>query len=264
MFEVSDKVPKGEAYLKDTFNYYCKYYNCKNKKLTMSVSNIYYEDSIDLKITKVYDKNNANRLLDIKYDNVDNVVYISNEDFEYLFNKGNYQSSVFVKEIKDLNNVKKDINDLGYDTFLLRESKHDDAKTIMQVFKIFRLVLIIILLVALFFISYFIIKLIYKSRNSYYTTLRTLGSTKSICVNILRKELITVASIVYIVFLVLMYLVKISVIKGEFFKDMLLYLTIKEYIIIYIILIIISVLISLRYGRKIFKDSIIKTYGERI
>ena len=45
---------------------------------------------------------------------------------------------------------------------------------------------------------------------------------------------------------------------------MLLYLTIKEYIIIYVILIIISILISLRYGRKIFKDSIIKTYGERI
>jgi hypothetical protein len=36
------------------------------------------------------------------------------------------------------------------------------------------------------------------------------------------------------------------------------------YLVVFIILLAMSVLIAYRYGRKIFKESIIKTYGERI
>ena len=262
--DMLDGLNSGECIVKDDLNSYCKNNSCLNNIVNIKVNNIYYEDSLELNVKDIYNKNNSNNLINKKYEDLENVIFISKEDYNRLFNKGNFQSSVYVKEIKDIKNIKKDLNDLGYDTLVLRESKKDDAKTIMQIFKIFRLILIIVLVVALFFISYFIIKLIYKSRNSYYTTLRTLGSTKKVCINILRKELVILATISYILFAIFMILVYKNVINVEFFKEMILYLSIREYVIIYLILIFVSVLISFRYGRKVFKDSIIKTYGEKI
>lgn len=47
----------------------------------------------------------------------------------------------------------------------------------LQVIKIFKVVITSILIFALFFISYFIIRIILKSRNVYFTTLRMLGAT---------------------------------------------------------------------------------------
>ena len=126
------------------------------------------------------------------------------------------------------------------------------------------MVVTIVLIITLFFISYFIIKIIYKSRNSYYTTLRTLGSTKSVCISILRNELFTIATFTYSIFLVFIYLINHNIIHFEYFQVITKYIEIKDYVIVYFILILLSVLIANRYGRKIFKDSIIKTYGEKI
>lgn len=262
--EASDKINDGEVYIKDELNGYCKNYNCLNSKLNITVNNIYYQDSMDLKITSIFNKDNTKKLLDINYDDVYSTIFISNSDFDRLFNKGNYQSSVFVKEIKDLDNTIINLNNLGYNTLKLRDTKHNDAELIMQIFKIFRLIVVIALVVTLFFISYFIMKIIYKSRNSYFTTLRTLGSTKNVCVNILTNELITLASITYLIFLIFIYLVSHNIIKFEYFNNLSNYVTFREYLIVYLILILLSILMSKRYGRKIFKNSIIKTYGERI
>lgn len=258
---VSDKVGRGEVYLKDTLNVYCKDYNCLNSKININVKNSYYKDYLELKVTKIYDKNNTKNLLNINYENTDNVLYMNEEDYNTLYNKGIYQSSIFVKEIKDLNNIDKNLKELGFNTLKLRDAKKDDAKTIMQVLKIFKLIVTIVLVLALFFISYFIMKIIYKSRNSYYTTLRTLGSTKNVCVNILMRELITLATISYGVFLTLITLVNQNIIKYDYIKNLAKYVSIRDYIIVYLILIMLSILMSFRYGRKIFKNSIIKTYG---
>ena len=260
----NENVPKGEIYFKDTLTFYCKKYNCSNEIIKINVKNIYYEDSKDLKITKIYNKNNSKKILNINYDNNENIIYMNKEDYNELYNKGNYQSSVFVSEIKDLEMVNKKIEDLGYNTLKLRDSKQDEMKTIKQVFKIFKLIVTAILIITLFFISYFIIKIIYKSRNSYYTTLRTLGSTKNVCISILRNELFNLATITYSLFILLIYLVKNDILKFNYIKNLSNYVNISDYIIVYVILLVLSISISHRYGRKIFKNSIIKTYGERI
>jgi len=78
------------------------------------------------------------------------------------------------------------------------------------------------------------------------------------------KELFTLATLTYSLFLIFILLVNKEIISFNYFKEITKYIGIVEYIIIYSILIILSVLISKRYGRKIFKNSIIKTYGERI
>ena len=229
--EVSDKVSKGEVYIRDTLNMYCDNFDCKNNTFSINVDNLYYKDTLNLKISEIYNSENSKKLLNIDYEASNDTIYMNENDYNYLFNKGNYQSSIFVNEIKNLNDVTNKLNDIGYDTLKLREAKYDDTEMVKQILNIFKLIVTTVLIITLFFISYFIIRIIYKSRNSYYTTLRTLGSTKKVCINILMKELISHATIAYITFL---------------------------------ILILLSILMSYRYGRKIFKDSIIKTYGERL
>jgi len=260
----SDKVPAGEVFINESLNAYCKYNWCINKLLNIKVNNIYYVDNKDFKITKLYNKNNIKNLLSKSYNEYEIEIFINTDDYNNLYNKGNYQSSVYVKEIKELSNTIKDLDKLGFNTLSLRDSKKDEAATIMQIFKIFRLVVTIILIIVLFFITYFVIKIIYKSRNSYYTTLRTLGSTKKVCINILRRELIVLATFTYLLFMIFMYLIYKGIINYEYFNELIKYIGINDYIIVYLILIVLSILISYRYGRKIFKDSIIKTYGERI
>ena len=243
----SDKVAKGNVYLNENLNVYCKNNNCLNKTLTINTQNIYVDEFHDYKIVKLYNKDNIKKLLDTKYNEDEYIVYLNNEDYQELFHQNNYQVSVYIKEIKDLDNTLEELNNLNYNTL-----------------RIFRLIVTIILVLTLFFITYFIMKIIYKSRNSYYTTLRTLGGTKQVCVSILMGELTTLAILTYSIFLIFIYLIKQNIINFEYFQTMTKYIGIEEFLLVFLILIILSVLMSLRYGRKIFKNSIIKTYGERI
>jgi len=258
----SDKVQKGNAYISDEFNMYCNNYDCLNKEFKINSKNIYGSEVINLKIAKTYNQDNIKNLLDEEY--IYGSVFINKDDYNTLFNKNNYQSSVFVKELKDLDNTVLELEKLGFNTLKMKDAKYNEGDGVLQIIKIFKLIVTTALIITLFFISYFIIKIIYKSRNSYYTTLRTLGGTKKICVNILMKELFTLATLTYSLFLIFILLVNKEIISFNYFKEITKYIGIVEYIIIYSILIILSVLISKRYGRKIFKNSIIKTYGERI
>ena len=60
---------------------------------------------------------------------------------------------------------------------------------------IFRNMVLAILLLALFFISYIVIRLVIRSRNTYYSTLRILGATRRNIANLLRIELLTVMTV---------------------------------------------------------------------
>jgi len=262
--KVSDKVNDGEIYISEGLSYYCKDYNCINNTLKIKTKNIFVDDISEYKVSKVYNNDNSKSILGINYEDAEGYIYINRNEYNKLFNKGNYQSSVFVNELKDLDNTINELHKLGYDTLKIKDAKYNDGESVLQIIKIFKLVVTIGLIITLFFISYFIIKIIYKSRNSYFTTLRTLGSTKKVCINILRNELFTISTFTYSLFLVFIYFVKKDIINFEYFKVITNYIEIIDYIFVYLILILLSVLISNRYGRKIFKNSIIKTYGEKI
>jgi len=262
--QISDKLKSGEIIVSEIINNYCKDYNCKNNKFVIDIENIYVKEKLEFTIDKMYNSENAKNLLGISYENADGSIFISKDDYNKLFNKGNYQSSIFVKDLKDLEDTVSKLQEMGYETFKLKDAKYNEGGEILKILNIFELIVTVGLIITLFFISYFIIKIIYKSRNSYYTTLRTLGSTKKICISILRNELFTLASITYLVFLLFIYLVNNNVFNISYFKEITKYMGIVEYIIIYIILILLSTLISYQYGKKIFKNSIIKTYGERV
>ena len=259
----SEKVPSGQAYISDEYSYLCKNDNCINHSLNISASNIYYNDSIDLKVTKTYTKKNYKNLLDLdNYDEMNGAVFVNASDYNNMFNKDTYQSSVFVDDINNLEIVNSILQKDNYKTLVMKDTLVNPDKDTAIMMQMISIVVTIILVVTLFFISYFVIKLILKSRSIYYTTIRILGSTKRIAKQILNVELFFNASIAYSICLLVIYLTKTKALNVKMVKEILPFITWTELIIVYLILILMSQLISNRFARKIFKHSIMKTMVE--
>ena len=60
------KVPDKSAYISDDLSISCNKNNCLNETLEISVKNLYYNEKIELKVTKTYTKKNIKNLLTIK------------------------------------------------------------------------------------------------------------------------------------------------------------------------------------------------------
>ena len=262
---VSNRVPKGYAYVSENMSYACKDYICKNRDLSVSVSNLYYTDKITLKINTVYTEKNVNSILGIKKDDIGyDAIFISPEDYDKLFNKESYQASVIADNVKNVDSVSNELDNLGYNTLQIRHTLANLGGDVLKILKIVKLVVIIILVVALFFISYFVIKLILKSRNVYFSTLRILGANYGHIKRILDIELFTNASLAYGVYVLIMMLVKHKVLYIKYIYNILEYLKLRDYILVYLILVIMSYMISTRFASKIFKKSAMNSYREEV
>ena len=77
-------------------------------------------------------------------------------------------------------------------------------------------------------------------------------------------ELFTNATLAYLTYIALIVLVKNEVIYVRQVANIIAYLKLNDYIIMYVILIVMSYLISTRYASKIFKKSAMKTYREEV
>lgn len=263
--EASEYVEKGKAIVDDELKYQFKNYKIINQPLNIYVDNIYYKDELNLIISNTYTKSNIKKLTgSSKYENNRYKVFINKEDYESLYNKPSYQSSVFVKDVKDIENTINELNNLNLNSKKVSDFKVDEGATYKRIIKIIKVVVTVVLIVVLFFISYLIIRIILKSRNIYYTTLRMLGATYKNVKRILDIELFTNASISYSVLILFIYFVRSNVIKLGYIYKLTNYIGIKEYVFMYIVLIVISRLISSKFARKLFKNTAINTYNEEV
>ncbi|MBR6949625.1 MAG: hypothetical protein IKH54_05500, partial [Bacilli bacterium] len=130
--------------------------------------------------------------------------------------------------------------------------------------RVLKIFVTVFLVVVLFFISYFVIKIILKSRNIYFSILRMLGASKKVCLDLLMTELLVVSNISYFIFLIIAEINRKGIINIGFINTVNNYFTRNDYIILYLIITIMSLLISLRYSRKLFKDSVMNTYREEM
>ena len=264
----SDNVPSGHVYISDAMEMYCPYYNCVGRSFNISVSNIYYSQNLYLTVSKIYTKKNYKNLLNIDtpYEDIEYLepIYINTEDYNKLFTKSTYQSSIFVDDEDNLYIVNDKLAEMGYKTLVIKDSIVDDGRTVAIIMQIVSTIFTVGLVVALFFISYFVIKIILKSRSIYFTTIRILGANRCIAKQILDIELFVNATLAYIICVLSIYMVKIGVFDIESIKALLPFIGLKEIIIMYAILIIMSQLISNRFARKIFKNSVMKTMAEEV
>ncbi len=259
----NDNVPKGEAYASGRVNDLTSTGKSVGKEVVISANSIYNQDSMTVKISKIYNKSNLKSLTGVEYkENNTGVVYVNSEDYENLINKGTFQSSVYVKDVKMLNETISELENMGFKTLAMKNALAKDGIEVIQIVTLMKTFMIGVLLVALFFISYFIIRIVLKSRNAYYTTLRTLGASRKISKQLLDIELFTSATLAYGIFMVVMLLVHAGVITSAAIVDLAGYLTVPNYILMYLIIIVMSYLISHRFSKRLFKDSVMNTYRE--
>ena len=265
--ETNAWVPQGEAFISEDFDMYCDKYECLNKSFNVNIKNIYFTDSKSFTIKKKYTSKNINNILnlpDYKKENYEEFyngkIYVNPDDFNSLFNKGTYQMSIYVSDIEKIDNTISKLNDMGYNTLAIKDTLVNPG--ILQVIKIFKMITTIVLVVVLFFISYFIIKIILKSRNIYFSILRMLGASKGVCRELLIIELFTISNLSYFIFSGLVELNKTKYLNVKFLDTINTYFKFNDYVILYLLIVGMSVIISMRYARKLFKNSVMNTYRE--
>ena len=260
--KTNDNVPVNNVYISADLEYSCPKENCINQSLNIEASNLYYTENLSLNVSKVYNKNNMKKLLGLDFKENNGNIYINSEDYNKLFNKGNYQSSVFVKDVHDVRNAISSLEDAGFKTLYVKDTLVTGGYE--QVTKIMGTVTKIVLIITIFFISYFVINIILKSRNEYFGVIRMLGATKKVSKELLIIELLTVSNLAFFSFMIFIYLNSIHIINLEFINTILTYLNFKDYAILYIVLIMMSYLISQKFSKKLFKKSAISTIKEEV
>ncbi|NMA50583.1 MAG: ABC transporter ATP-binding protein [Mollicutes bacterium] len=266
----SNKVTKGNAIIANEININCQYAWCKNKKININIENIYFKETIDVLVTGIFSKSNYTNYFSKDeypyYDMVTGVILVSFEDYNYLYNKDIYQSSVIVDDEVHVDEVASRLDEMGYKTLKIKDalSSEFESTEILSALKIFRVIVTTILLFVLFFIAYFIIRLIQKSKNVYYSTVRILGGTKKNIASLIKIELFVVFNLTFMITMLFVLLVKLGILNSKTIISLTNYLKLNDYLLIYLILLIMSYLISLRYSRNLFKKSAMNTYREEV
>ena len=273
----SPGIPDGKVYLLEDQSYYYETGNeeeevqAVGKDFSLKVKNRFFESEGKYIVEKIITPKNCNELVGIPTDEYDmyyNCVFISDNDYKKLFDKGYYQISVYMEAEQDSDETLSALNEKGFTTLALKDSLTDMTGGYDVVINLMTYGRLLVEFLILFFIAYAVIRLIMRSRNSYYSTLRILGATKSNTDNILRVELILMMIIAYGVDIAFVLLVKTGALQNLFDNDltavtkMLYYLTPLDYAALGAVLLLMSLLIANRYSRHIFTRSAMKAFRE--
>ena len=264
----SDYVSKGNAVVSEEISNF--YLNEESQDLNMKaaighdisvqVRNMFYQEKMNLKISDVYtEKTFKDKTGDSNYDEHDGAIYISNEDFRTLFEKGNYQCSVYLDDLKKADETVQAIRDLGYVALPLKDTVVGMDEDIVSMVEVPISILIIL---AIFCISYIVAGLILRSRSSYFSILRMLGLAKKIIRWILNVEVLLVANIAYGIFLIVISLVRRGVIEIEYMQTLVQFLQMRDYVILYLLICVMALLISAWFSRRLFRKTAMGSFRE--
>lgn len=254
------KVEKGNAVIfEEAHNFYGEQ-GAKGKEMTIAVENMYYTESIDLTISDVYDERTFRQLTGVNdYDYYNGSIYISPEDYDALFEKGNYQVTVYVKDMSGMDDTLGSLKNMGYVMLPLKDTLIAFADDIGGIIEVPVAILIIIVM---FFIAYFVIRLILKSRAVYFGILRMLGMAKKSMRQILDVEMLLVGNIAYGIFLVFIALVKKEIIDIPYVFELVEYMGASDYAALYGIILVMAYLISGKFAKNMFRRTAMGTYRE--
>lgn len=258
---VNEKVPEGYILLPTSFDPLFKEGYAAGKTVTMRVRSLYYEQELQLMIMGTYGEKTFEKKTGLKnLAEHDGEIYISSMDYRRLYEKGSFQASVFVDDTKNTEGMKDMLERGGYHVLVLKD--HISNFIDGEIVSIIQLPVAVVICLAVFFIAYFVVRLILKSRGVYFATVRMLGMGRRPAKRIMRTELILVCVIAYAVFALFIYLNHAGIVSIPSLMDYLTYLTARDYIILALILLTMAVLISGRFMRTIFRSSAMGTYRE--
>lgn len=263
----SANVSKGKAYIFESHAGYYKNGEALYKPLNITSNGLHETSSLNLTVGKVVNSENAKKALGIEkdyYEEASTHIYINEDDYYALYSNENYQVSAFAKNEEDVKALSDSLGKSGYKVLPIKDSLTNPDSIVYFVLKLLQLTVFMVEIIVLFFISYAVIRLIMKSRNTYYSTLRILGAKRNNASNIMKIELISMAMISYILNIVLVMLVNKDILKIPVLKNNLSYVSLIDFVILFAILIILSLLIARRYSRKMFSKSAMNAYREEI
>lgn len=263
----SANVSKGKAYIFESHAGYYKNGEALYKPLNITSNGLHETNNLNLTVGKVVNSENAKKALGIEKDFFEEAsthIYINEDDYYALYSNENYQVSAFAKNEKDVKELSDSLSKSGYKVLPIKESLTNPDSIVYFVLRLLQLAIFMAMIIVLFFISYAVIRLIMKSRNTYYSTLRILGAKRNNASNIMKIELIAMAMISYVLNIIFVLLVNKDILKIPILKNNLSYISPLDFIILLAILIILSLLIARRYSRKMFSKSAMNAYREEI
>lgn len=253
-------VEKGKALVFEEVNNFYESGSALWKTITVTAENLFYSQSVDLEISGIYTKNTfASKTGLSDYDGNNGTIFVNQADYNTLFGKGNFQATVYVDDVKLMDTTLESLKTMGYVTLPLKDTLinfFDDFTSIVRV------PMAVIMILALFFIAYFVIRLILKSRSVYFSILRMLGMAKKNIRRILDVEMLLVVNIAYVIFLGIVISVNMGLINVEYISRLVEYMRSFDYVILYIVMIIMAYLISGKFARRLFKKTAMGTYRE--
>ena len=256
----NSKVAKGKALVFEEMDNFYGERGSKGRDLKITAKTIYYTDSIKLEIADTYnDKTFKSKTGVSAFDEHNGTIYVNQKDYDELFKKGNYQATVYVNDVKMMDDTLAALKNMGYVTLPLKETFvtfSDGLSTIIMV------PLAVILVLAIFFIAYFVIRLILRSRYAYFTILRMLGMAKKNIRRILDTEMVLVVNIAYALFLGCIALVKTGVVRVAYIIELVQYMKVTDFVILYVVIMLMAYLISGKFSRHLFRKTAMNTFRE--
>lgn len=259
---ISKNVKQGEIYIPEDIAMYSN--SPMSQSITIENSSRYFADKTDFKVGAVYNSQNYQHLFGNKnYEEIAGFIYMNPKDYNQMFTIDNYQSSVFIKDLKLKAATEEQMAAMGINYFNVSDSKTVNTISILMT-SIINTISMGATILVLFLICYFIVKLILKSRNSYFGIIRMLGATRKNCSSLLKWELFIVCNIAFAIGLIFIALVKGNIIANDTVVALVNILTPGSVILLYVIMSIMSILLANRYSRKMFKDSAMNAYREEV
>ena len=277
----STNVPDGKVFIFEDQEYYYEgededdeeVENVKGKDFGLKIKNRFFESEGKYTVDKVITKNNCKKLVGISkedYDSYYSSVFISRSDFNRLFDKGYYQISAFMINEQESDDTKQALAEKGFTAMIVKDSLSDSTGELGGMLDLMAYGRLALEFIILFFVAYAVIRLILRSRNSYFSTLRILGATKGNIKGILRTELVLMMLITYGVVVLCAVLVNKGILQdltGYEMKELtklLFYITPVDYCVLGALLLLMSWLIGSRHSKRIFAKSAMKTFREGV
>ena len=192
------------------------------------------------------------------YDTYVGCVFINEEDYLSLYDKGNFQISAFMESEGSSETTIQTLKQMGYRPLSMKSVLSTQQGSFDFINRLINRVVLVVLFVVLFFIAYAVIRLIMRSRNTYYSTLRILGASRANTASLLRIELLTVMTIASGLMAGFIYLVSTGRLDFRYVdqvREYLRYMQPQHYAILYGVILLMTLLICRRYSRKIFGKS---------
>ena len=257
----NENVPEGYILLPTSYDSSFKEGYAAGKETKLKVKALYYEYFLDLVIMGTYGEKTFETKTGLKdLSEHDGEIYINPTDYRRMYEKGSFQASVFIDDTKNMEGMTDMLKRGGYNTLVLKDHIYNYMD--VDILSILQLPLAVVICIAVFFIAYFVIRLILKSRGVYFATVRMLGMRRAAAGRIMRVELVIVCLIAYVAFCTFVYLTRNGTINFASLLEHVEYLTLRDYLVLAIILILMTVLISGRFMRSIFKSSAMGAYRE--